>query len=103
MSTARISARIPPPGVVGPEVENAVIGVPAVSEVAEPEVVFFVLVSVADLAESQASVDIALAFDALVPLSVVAVEVDSPGRSKFFAFPNIDYYASCSSFVEVVG
>lgn len=97
------------PGVAGPEVENAVIGVPAVSEVAGPEVVFVVLASVAavaDLVDPQIfgdiAVGIALAFDALVPLFVVAVEVDSPGRSKFFAFPNIAYYASCSSSVEVV-
>ena len=78
-----------PPGVAGPEVENADVLV--------------AVVPVADFAEPQASVDIAVAFDFLVPVSVVAIEVDSPGRPSFFAFPNIDYYASCSSFVEVVG
>ena len=65
---------------------------------AEPEVV-----SVADVAEPQASVDIAVAFVVLVPVSVVVVEVDSPGRPKFLAFPNVDHYASSSSSVEVVG
>jgi len=64
---------------------------------------FAALVSAADLADPQISGDIALAFDALVPLSVVAVGVDSPERPRFFAFPNIDYYASSPSPVEVVG
>jgi len=31
------------------------------------------------------------------------VEVDSPGRPKFLAFPNVDPYASFSSSVEIVG
>ena len=65
---------------------------------AEPEVV-----SAADVAAPQAAVDIAVAFAALVPVSVVVVEVDSPGRPKFLAFPNVDHYASSSSSVEVVG
>jgi hypothetical protein len=92
-----------PPGVAGPEVENAVVGVAAVSEVAEPGVVFVALVSVADVAEPRASGDIALAFDVLVPVSVVAVDVDSSGRPTFLVFPNVDYYASSSSSVEVGG
>ena len=86
--------------------------------VAEPEVVFVVaelslevvvlaaepeVVSVADAAEPQASVDIAVAFAVLVPVSVVVVEVDSSGRPKFFAFPNICSLSNCSSSVEVVG
>ena len=79
--------------------------------VVEPEVVFVVdlevsepgVVFVADVAEPQASVDIAVAFDVLVPVSVVGVEVDSLGHPKFFAFPNVDLYATCSSSVEVVG
>ena len=78
---------------------------------AEPEVVFVVdlevsepgVVFVADVAEPQASVDIAVAFVVLVPVSVVVVEVDSSGRPKFLAFPNVDYFASSSSSVEVVG
>ena len=68
------------------------------SAVAEPEVV-----SVADVSEPQASVDIALAFVVLVPVSDVVVEVDSSGRPKFLAFPNVDHYATSSSSVEVVG
>jgi len=96
------------PGVAGPEVENAVVGVAAVSEVSEPgfgfvAVVFVALVSVADVAEPQASVDIALASDVLAPVSVVSVEVDSSERPRFLAFPNVDYYSSSSSSVEVVG
>jgi hypothetical protein len=38
-----------------------------------------------------------------VSVSVVVVEVDSPGRPRFPAFPNVDHYASSSSSVEVVG
>ena len=64
---------------------------------------FFVCWPVADVAEPQAFVDIAVAFDFLVPVSVVVVEVDSSGRPRFLAFPNVDHYASSSSSVEVVG
>jgi hypothetical protein len=64
--------------------------------VVEPEVVFVA-------AEPQASADIAVAFDFLVPVSVVVVGLDNSGRPKFLAFPNVDYYASSSSSVEVVG
>ncbi|HZV47166.1 MAG TPA: hypothetical protein VFG06_07475 [Thermodesulfovibrionales bacterium] len=85
------------PGVAGPEVENAVVGV------AVFVFVFVALVSVADVAEPRASVDIALAFDVLVPVSVVAVEVYSSGRPRFLAFPNADYFSSSSSSVDVVG
>ena len=60
-------------------------------------------VFVADVAEPQASVDIAVAFVVLVPVSVFVVEVDSPVRPKFLAFPNVDYFSSSSSSVEVVG
>jgi len=109
------------PDVACPAVELAVAGVVADSEVAEPVVVFLVLVadvvsevaepvvvfvavaSVADVAEPRASVDIALVFDVLVLVSVVSVEVDSSARPRFFVFPNIDYYSSSSSSVEVVG
>ena len=56
-----------------------------------------------DVFGSQASVDIAAAFVALVLVFVVVVGVDNSGRPKFLAFPNVDYYASFSSFVEVVG
>jgi len=95
--------------VVDPEVsEPGVVFVAAelspevVVLVVEPEVVF-VVVSVADVAEPQASVDIAVAFVVLVPVSVVVVEVYSSGRPKFVAFPNVDHYASSSSSVEGVG
>ena len=93
------------PGVAGPEVENAVVVVAAVSEVfvlgvdvvsvvfvvqlevSEPGVVFVALVSVADVVEPQASVCIALAFDVLVPVSVFVVEVYSSGRPGYLPFP----------------
>ena len=71
--------------------------------VSGPGVVFVAVASVADIAEPQASVDIAVAFVVLVPVSVVVVEVDSSGRPKFLAFPNVDQFASPSSSVEVVG
>ena len=51
--------------------------------VSEPEVVFVAVVSVADVAEPPASVDIAVAFAVLVPVSAVVVEVDSSGRPRF--------------------
>jgi hypothetical protein len=70
---------------------------------AEPEVVFLSAVSVADIAEPQASVDIAVVFVVLVPVSVVVGEIDSSVRPKFPAFPNADHFASASSSVEVVG
>ena len=70
------------------------------SAVAEPEVLALVLA----VAEPEVvSVDIALAFVVLVPVSDVVVEVDSSGRPKFLAFPNVDPYATSSSSVEVVG
>ena len=70
--------------------------------VVEPGVVFAAVVSVADAAGPQASVDIPVAFDVLLPVSVVVVEVDSSGRPKFLASPNVDHYASSSSSAEVV-
>ena len=77
-------------------------------EVSEPDVVFVAvafaaLVSLADVAEPQASVDIALAFDVLAPAPVVATDLDSSGRPRFLSFPNGDYAASSSSSVGVVG
>jgi hypothetical protein len=72
-------------------------------EVSEPEVFFVPVVPATDVAESQASVDIAAAFDFLIPVSVVLVEADSSERPKFPAFPNVDHYASSSSSVEAVG
>lgn len=56
----------------------------------------------AAVAGSQASVDIAVAFVVLVPVSVVAVEVDSSGRPRFVASsPNTCSFPSPSSFVEL--
>ena len=72
-------------------------------EVSEPVVVFVAVVSVADGAEPQASVDTRIAFDVSVPVSGIAVEVDSPGRPRSLAFPSVDYHSSPSSSVEVVG
>jgi len=72
-------------------------------EASEPGVALVAVVSAADVAEPQASVDIAVAFVVLVPVSVAVVEVDSSGRPMFLAFPNVDHFASSSSSVEVVG
>jgi len=101
------------PEVFEPEVVSVVaelsseVVVGAEPEVSEPEVVVVAaepgVVSVADVAEPQASVDIAVAFDFLAPVSVVGVEVDSSERPKFLASPNVDHSASSSSSVEVVG
>jgi len=88
--------------VVEPEVVFVVEPEVAVLAV-EPEVVFVAVVSVPGVAEPQASVGIAVAFAVLVPVSVVVVEVDSPGPPRFFVFPSIDYYASPASSVEIVG
>jgi hypothetical protein len=68
-----------------------------------PGVVSAAAEPVVDVAEPQVSVDIAAVFVVLVPVSVVAVEVDSSGRPKFFAFPNICSFPNYSSSVEVVG
>lgn len=70
-----------------------------IAEVAGCQVVDTVVV----VAEFQVSADIAVAFDVSGPVSVAAVEVYSSGRPTFRAFPNIDYFASSSSSVEVVG
>ena len=74
------------------ELSPEVVVLVADPEVSEPGVVFsavLAVVSVVDVAEPQASVDIAVAFVVLVPVSVVVVEVDSSGRPKFLAFPNV--------------
>ena len=98
-----------------PEVVSAAAEPEAVVLVVESEVVFAAELSpevavlavepevVSAAAEPQASVDIAVAFVVLIPVSVVVVEVDSSGRPRFPAFPNVDYFASSSSSVEVVG
>jgi hypothetical protein len=83
---------------VAAELSPEIVALAAEPEVSEPGVV-----SVADVAEPQASVDIAVAFDFLVPVSVVVVEVYSSEHPKFLAFPNVEHFASSSSSVEVVG
>ncbi len=72
-------------------------------EAAERGVVFVPVQSLAWISGPRASVDIAVAFAALVPASVVAAEADSPGHPRFFAFPNIGPHSSSSSSVELVG
>ncbi|MHB9096272.1 MAG: hypothetical protein ACYC5X_00430 [Syntrophales bacterium] len=79
-----------------PEVVSVAAEPEAVSAAAEPE-------AVSAAAELQVSVDIAVAFVVLVPVSVVVVEVYSSGRPKSPAFPNVDHFASASSSVAVVG
>jgi hypothetical protein len=89
---------------LSPQVVVLVAEPEVVSAVVEPEVVVLAVEpEVVSVAEPQASADIAVAFVVLVPVSVVAVEVDSSGRPKFLAFPNVDHFASFSSSVEVVG
>jgi hypothetical protein len=93
--------------------ETGVFALVSAAAELSPEVVFadlkghgtgiFAVVSVADVAGPQVSVDIAVAFVVLVPVSVVVAEVDSSGRPKFLAAPNVDHYASSASSVEVVG
>jgi hypothetical protein len=90
------------PEVVVLVVESDVVSVVDL-EVSEPGVVFVAVVSVSDVAEPQASVDIAVAFAVLVPVSVVVVEVDSSGRPTFVASPNVCSFPSSSSSVELVG
>jgi hypothetical protein len=75
---------------------------------AEPEVVFVAVasvavVSLAGVAEPQASVDIHVVFVVLVPVSAALVEVDSSEHPTFVAFPNVDCCATSASSVEVVG
>jgi len=69
----------------------------------EPEVVLVAVVSVADVSEPQVSVDIAVAFVVLAPVSGVVGEVDSPGRPKFVVSPNTSSVPSPSSSVELDG
>lgn len=82
--------------VVEPEVSSFAVAV--VVAVVEPGAS-----SVDDIAEPQASVDTAFAFEVLVPASVAAVEVDSCGRPRDLAFPIVDLFANSSSSVAVVG
>ena len=93
--------------VVELEAESVVIDDPEAfalaSGVAEPDVVFAAVVSVADVAGPQACVDTPVPFDVSAPASAVVVEVDSSGHPRFRAFPNVGHYAIPSSSVEVGG
>jgi hypothetical protein len=91
------------PGAVVLAAEPEVVVLVVEPEVVSVAVVSAAVVSVADVVEPRASVDIAVAFAVLVPVSVVVVEVDSSGRSKFLAFPNVCSFPNCSNSVEVVG
>ena len=73
--------------------------VSGVSELA----LFVVSESVPDVAEPQASGNIAVVFVALIPVFLVPVGVYNPGRPGFLSFPNGDYPANSSSSVELVG
>jgi len=90
------------PDVGGPEVENAVVGVAAVSEVAKPEVVFVVdlevsepgvasvvAASIVDAAGLLVSVGILVAFAVFAVAFVVVVEVGNCGHPRFPVFANI--------------
>jgi len=66
--------------------------------------VFAAAVSVAaDIVEPQASGNTPVPSAVSVPVSVVVVGADSPGRPTFFAFPNVDRRATAASSGEVVG
>jgi hypothetical protein len=55
------------------------------------------------VAGSEIFADIAVVFAVLVPVSAVVAWVDNSGHPRFFAFPNVDHFASPASSVEVVG
>ena len=100
-------ALLPAAAELSPEVVVLVVEPEAVFlvyfEVSEPGVVFVAVASAADAPEPPASVDIPVAFVVLLRVSVVVVEVDSPARPKSLAFPNVDYFATPASSVEVAG
>ena len=74
------------------------VALESVADVAEPQAsVDIAFLSPADAAEPQVSAGIVLAFHVSVPVSVSAVEADSPGRPRSYAYPNIDYYSSFAS------
>jgi len=113
------------PGAACPEVEDAVAEVAPVSGVAEPvvdvvavvvvlpEVLFAVDLGVSEpgvvfvapfaivhVAGRQVFVHIHTVFAVSIPVCVVVEGVDIFRRSIFFLFPNTDYYASLSNFVQ---
>jgi len=83
--------------VVEPEVVFAVD-----LEVYELGVAFVAPFSIVHVSGRQVSVHIHTVFAVAIPVSVVVEGVDIFRGSIFFLFPNIDYYASLSSFVEDV-
>jgi len=86
--------------VAEPQVSEFRVVLAAEPEASEPRVVFVFLVSAPDAAELQASDGIALVFAVSAPVFEAAVEADSPGHPKYYAFPNVGYCANCASFVE---
>ena len=90
------------PGVAGPEVENAAVGVAVVAVDPEVSELVFVVVDIAYVSEPQASVDIAVVFVVLIPACVLVFEVDIPGPPRFFVLPKICSFANSSSSVEIV-
>jgi hypothetical protein len=107
--------------VAGPEVEKAVSGAaePVVDVVAvvvvlpevlfvvdlgvsAPGVVFAAPFSIVHVSGRQVFVHIQTVFAVSIPVSGLVEGVDIFRRSIFFLFPNIDYFASLSSFVEDV-
>ena len=81
----------------GPEVLSAVGLV-----VSGPEVVSAVAASIVHVSERQVFVNIHIVFVVSIPVFVVVEGVDIFRRSIFFLFPNSDYSANLSSFVEGV-
>jgi hypothetical protein len=69
---------------------------------AEPEVVFVAPFSIVHVSGRQVSVHIHTVFAVSIPVFVLVEGADIFRRSIFFLFPNIDYCASLSSFVEDV-
>ena len=90
------------PGVVGPEGENAVVGVAAAA--VEPEVseLVFAPEDIADVSEPQVSAGIAVAFVVLIPACVLVFGVGIPGPPRSFVLPSFCSFANSSSSAEVV-
>jgi len=97
-------------GVVEPEVVSVVLVAAAcipAAPVAELSAFFdiafaaaVVPAALADVAEPPGSSDIVPAFDVSAPAAVFAAGPYSSGRPRFFAFPNIDFFPSFSSYCE---
>lgn len=93
--------------VSGPEVfalvSAAELSPYAVAVVEHEAVVFVVGSGIVFVSGPRASVDIALVFVVLVPVSVFVGEVCSSGRPRSPAFPNVVHFSRPSSSDEVVG